>query len=1457
MRLVNTNRWMMCIAWAGLWLFGSQLAAQGTTAPADPLANSALPTPHLSKDRTTLQRFQAVIKALDAAEKVSTGELELVRSLMELPEDRWFGEGWQGRGMRRELADQLHRLPAKLRELYAKDVAARAEPELQAALQNRDIQALMRVAGRFTDSFAGRSALRYAAMLAWDRGDFSTAAMISAQTLPDPAATRAEHLPVILHTAAAIWHAGDPRRARELLQEYSAAFGANTPADIERRMTTALAAIKPTGPVDTVQSSEELIYPAVTPRWKTPVLSDPGWNQLFDLESQNQRNSGFHSLPAAVPCIAGEVLLLRAYASLQAFELRSGTPLWDCPALLATADSDREKRSIDNPGFRDFKGQELFRYLAQNQVTGSCVADRQYAYFIGERFITFPEQMEAQSGSGRLRNQILACKLTDGSVNWQTGLSPTLAEVYFLSQPILQGGRLYVIGEIESQLKLFVLRCADGELEWQLSLAALKHDLQLHPSRRYRQLAVHWQDGRLICATGAGCVLSLNVVTRNYEWAYRYRGREMIPRTAARMGPFGDPSKVVPHTGWQRIGIARDARHVYFVSPESDSLQALDSHTGELRWELPRQDGLFLAGLVANRLLVVGFRSLQGIDPETGMIVWQRAIDRPSGMGVVRGNQYLLPLESGPVLLVDGASGKTVRGAQGDQPPLGNLVSGNGMLVSLTPKTLEVYGDWEAEYRELLVRLKLQPDDPDLLRQLYHQMRRGGEITQVVELLRELYRQKPNPTLRVQLILTLLDDIQEHPERKPAIFAELAPLVAELGDRPEDLRCRIRAQTVTGDRPSALRAALSLATLISIEDFEPGADRLTQIRSDRALQGVILQLIQGASDAERPGLEQIMESAFATARDSSDPFAVQRFALQFSHLNWGRQARVTAFSKVGIGWPIFRQELSLLDLTEYPDRELAGSALWKLAQEMTQRSFRQDAIRYYGALRDDYADVRLDASRTGQQVIDELPEMSLLAGQLKSGPADPWPLTKPLISKPKGKTREPFLMPIPIDAPPGSLLDRINISVDSHANHLVCQGDWFPGYWEIPLPKSRSPLRELIQTYQGWGLGQLLVVRLGTQLHGISLLDNTGEPNGRVVWSLDLAEDLSGRFEVIEVQSRQGLVEAEVVIFDEFGREVGQVCVMQPGYFCYRHRGEIVVVDTATGRILWRRRIQTSDPRVTGDAEYLYLLHGQDKELETIRIVDGVTERRVPWPFTLEARGLYHNGLAIVSETEKTGIRLRWVRLRDLQVIAEHALPRISHRFLLDSQTLAVFQQDQALVWFQLKSGKLLGRQVLDVPMEPERLSRVHSWQDQHRFYILPSAIPPYSALGQGAQVRGGYRQHRVKGTLHAIDRRTGEIAWKRVMEDSSFPLDQPRGAPVFVLNYRTLAAGVMEPANPPAAGQTEGVLQVLDRRTGLDLYREQSANLAPEFTVEINPENRSLDIHGVTERLRFEYPSN
>ena len=1033
MRVVVPIRGVFCATWAALLIAMAGLSAQTTVPTTDPLANSALPAPDLTQDRTNQQRFLATEKALARGDLV--GASELIRWFLELPEDRWFGTGPYRQGIRRELFRQLAALPPNQRELYATDIATRAEPELQLAIQNHDVDALLRIAARFPDSVPGRQALRRAALQCFDRGDYAAAATISARSLPDPATAGPEDLPVILHNAASRWRAGHRARARAGLLVYSRLFDVKSAANAETRIDATLASFSSSHADRGLERATDLIFPAVVPRWSASVLSEKSWNELFDVAHQDLRNSGMPSLPAAMPCVTDNLVLLRTYASLAAFDLQSGKPVWECSALTDGAESRQSTQSLENAGFRDFKGQELLRYLIQNQVIGSCVADQRQAYFIGEKQRVISDDQQYP----RPRNKLVACRLADGTITWQSWLQPELSDIYFLSQPILQGGRLYLLGETDSQLKLVVLNGADGRLVWQLPLASIKHDLLQHPGRKLRQLSMLWQDGWLVCPTGNGCIVSIDTVTRNYEWAYRFMNREVIPKASGRFGAFAEPSRVVPLGGWQKVGLARDARRVYFVTPEADSIQALDAQSGQLVWEQPRDDGLYLGGLVGDKVLIAGDRSLKGLDSQTGKIVWQREIDRPSGIGLVQGNQYLLPLSTGAVLLVDAETGQTLRGAQGNQAPLGNLVQHSGMLVSLTPQRLEVYGAWETEHQELLTRLMRMPDDSDLLGQLYSQMRRGGDVGQVVTLLRELFRQQPQPKLRVQLVRTLLELVATRPEQKTEISPEIVSLIGGLGDSPDELRCRVQASMSLGDRPAALRAAIQLAAQATMEEFEPGVDKQTLVRSDRALQGLLQQLLQDASDQDRPALEKILDVALQAARDSSDPFALQRFALQFSHLRWGQQTRISEHSKVGIGWPVFRQELSLLDLTGVADTPTAAAAYLKLAQEMTQRSFRQDAVRYYSTLRDEFPDVRLNASQTVSQMIAELPQMSLLVTRLKAGPIDPWPTAMPAVSKPKGKPREPFLMPIPIDAAPGSLLDRVNVTVDLNASRLVCQ----------------------------------------------------------------------------------------------------------------------------------------------------------------------------------------------------------------------------------------------------------------------------------------------------------------------------------------------------------------------------------------------------------------------------------
>ena len=117
------------------------------------------------------------------------------------------------------------------------------------------------------------------------------------------------------------------------------------PDTAERRIKAALESFRDPRADRATGINTELTYPAVSPRWSVPVLNDQTWNELFDAASLDHRNSGLPLLPASVPCIAQNRVLLRTYSSLIALDLQSGKPAWECPALSGNSEPRQRAQS--------------------------------------------------------------------------------------------------------------------------------------------------------------------------------------------------------------------------------------------------------------------------------------------------------------------------------------------------------------------------------------------------------------------------------------------------------------------------------------------------------------------------------------------------------------------------------------------------------------------------------------------------------------------------------------------------------------------------------------------------------------------------------------------------------------------------------------------------------------------------------------------------------------------------------------------------------------------------------------------------------------------------------------------------------------------------------------------------------------------------------------------------------
>ena len=76
-------------------------------------------------------------------------------------------------------------------------------------------------------------------------------------------------------------------------------------------------------------------------------------------------------------------------------------------------------------------------------------------------------------------NVLTACELsTQGKLKWQVGGpsgedEPQLAGAYFLGPPLPLQGRLYVLAEINGEIKLWVLDAATGRIDWSQQLAGV------------------------------------------------------------------------------------------------------------------------------------------------------------------------------------------------------------------------------------------------------------------------------------------------------------------------------------------------------------------------------------------------------------------------------------------------------------------------------------------------------------------------------------------------------------------------------------------------------------------------------------------------------------------------------------------------------------------------------------------------------------------------------------------------------------------------------------------------------------------------------------------------------------------------------------------------------------------------------------------------------------------------
>ena len=299
---------------------------------------------------------------------------------------------------------------------------------------------------------------------------------------------------------------------------------------------------------------------------------------------------------------------------------------------------------------------------------------------IGPAVSAFPDQ----GRSGRsAANRLVALDTRRGSTVWSIGGTegedePRLAGAYFLGAPLVDDGRLYVLVELDGDVRLCMLDAASGRLEWSQRVAQPAELISSDPTRRLAASSPSLGEGVLVCPTSAGTVAAVEPATRTLRWGFTY------PRFQPLIGHYRPV--VPPDQGrWlDATAIIADGRAL--ITPvDSDQCYCLDLADGRELWSLGRGESWFIACVHEKKVVLVGRHEITAVGLDHRKPVWKPSRvalpgdSAPSGRGLYAGRRYWLPTTDKQLLEINLDDGRIT--AHPTDEVLGNLVSSHGRLI--------------------------------------------------------------------------------------------------------------------------------------------------------------------------------------------------------------------------------------------------------------------------------------------------------------------------------------------------------------------------------------------------------------------------------------------------------------------------------------------------------------------------------------------------------------------------------------------------------------------------------------------------------------------------------------------------------------------------------------------------------------------------------------------------------
>lgn len=1433
-------------------------------------------------DRESLRSLE-LAKGLIADERF-TEAARILDDLLRADGDYFFQPD-RGARVYRSLKAEARRLIGALsdegRASYELLFAAAAAQDLAAALSAGDQDRLAAVSRRYFHTAAGRDATWLLARQHLDHGR-PLAAALCFELLGESAAARTAFGPALPVLTATSWlRAGVADRAAKSLIDWGPENASMQLPDKLLNFSSTPDALQwlqaaggHSGAAKRAMDDWPMLRgdssrngdssgdsPLLNPRWRStmplPLVSEASPS---DVSKQLRESPAIPNLPSEHPLAVAGSIVARTPTSIVGIDFRTGKRVWEYETW-ESEESDAPSRS---QVFNQMTGQMMTvqpqKYLARSTLS----SDGQRVFLIEERGGSFSFGMQAMNpfmrggpatGPGTY-NKLSARELaTQGKLLWEVGGAtgedePKLAGVSFLGPPLPLGGQIHVLGENRGEVCLYVLDSATGRLDWQQPLAIAETPIGQDPARRLTGASPSFAGGVLICPTGSGAVVAVELANRSLLWGYQYGRNPFNPAMAARRGmPLANP---FTKDRWADGSALIDGNRILVTPQDSDQLHCLNLLDGALLWSVDRGDNLYLACVRGETAVLVGRAQARGIRLADGKPAWPdvdlagATAAVPTGRGFRSGDFYHVPLSSAEVLKLNIERGRIesrARSRQGVVP--GNLICYRGNVISQTLDSIDCFYQLDERERWAAGVLSERPDDPAALSALGEILLDQGKLAEGLAHLQRAYDKVPDERLRGLLVKGTMEGLRTDFPGFRAAAERLEDLLTDPAEQSEFARLMAVGLAKAGETLPAFGALVKMcqpeALANELEEVIPGK---LSVRRDRWVQARLAELRATAPPELNARMDELIAARRAELGAPDSVTALQQFLLYFGGQPGATATRQALAARLAADRRWLEAEWTLLGLERCLNPPPPGLIWAKLAEMLVSADRHEDAAKCYRRLLEGYANEICVEGRTGKEIVDQLPADSPVRSHLET--KDSFPLgevEKKVIAKNLGY----FSQPYELAGSREPFFADLSLEIDYNRQELVARDPWGAERFRVAVMDGSKNNRYFNPAWSSArAAGHVLLVQNGLQVLAVDTLSPLKDGKAAVLWRHDLSDSAEANVGIQTRWVRLPNGRNRMMITDPQGQPLGSIWPIDREVVCVQRGSRLLALDMLSGQVLWRREDMPTGAEVFGDHRVIVVVPSEGDYL-LLRTLDGQEQGRVAASAGERIATSGDRELLWQTVDGKQQLRLvepaasKTIWTRDFESGAKYALA--------GDDEIAVLQPTGRLSVLNEFDGSTR----IDAQLDPEpTLNGLQVLRDHDRYLMMTSrpVVARNNLRLNPVQNNGLFAAPLVNGRVYSLERKGGARQWDAAVGATALVLNQPARSPVLVFAANAFQAQ-QQPSKP---NQQFTSIVALDRRTGKVLCDEKPTGNTGQCLVSMNPEKQTVEIRTQTTSIELRF---